>query len=94
MSVEAWQREVDDYYSVLRGLPNMEPEEQFEALSGIGARIAEIRTQTTRTPDRVYGAFRTNELDPMLAQCEYQFRVCSRLVAVQQSEAALAGRTI
>jgi hypothetical protein len=78
--------EIDDYMVLLRQLRSLPPDEVFLELSGITARMAELRLTCVRSESRRLVQLRTREIDPLLEECERQFRFHSRLQAVRQME--------
>jgi hypothetical protein len=91
MSAEvAWvievRGEIDDYMVTLRKLRSMLPEQVFMELSGITARLAELRLTCVRSESRRLAALRTRELDPLIEECDRQFRFHSRIQAVRTME--------
>jgi hypothetical protein len=50
----------------------------MEQISSMAARLIQIRCDVMRTESRHFQAFRTKELDPVLAQVEFQFKIHSR----------------
>ena len=80
------REEIDGYMVVLKTLRSQPPDEVFLALSGITARLAEIRLMCVRSESRRLVALRTREIDPVLDEVDRQFRFHSRLQAVRQME--------
>lgn len=85
------KEELDGYYARFKRFYAMSPTDVMLELSAIAARLIEIRGGLMRRDaDRIYKAFRTGEIDPLLDQCEFQFKLHSRVVAVYATEAELA----
>lgn len=80
------REELDSYLVALKQLNTMPPDEVFVTISGITARLAEIRVNLVRTDARRMTALRTKEVDPILEECDRQFRLHSRIQAVRQLE--------
>jgi hypothetical protein len=78
--------EIDDYMILLRKLRSLPPEQVFLELSGITARMAEIRMVCVRSESRRLAALRTREIDPLIEECDRQFRFHSRIQAVRSIE--------
>jgi hypothetical protein len=78
--------ELDDYMVLLKKLRAMPPDVVFMELSAITARLAEIRLTCVRSESRRLSALRTREIDPLLDECDRQFRFHSRIQSVRQAE--------
>lgn len=79
--------EIDDYMVMLRKLRSLPPDEVFLELSGITARLAELRLTCVRSESRRLTGLRTREIDPLIEECDRQFRFHSRIQAVRTMEA-------
>jgi hypothetical protein len=84
------QEEIDGYLVELRRLTSKTPEQVFIVLSGISARLVELRVQTFRSTSRRLAALRSHEIDPLLDQCDRAFRLHSRLQSVRSLDWELA----
>lgn len=84
--VEAVRIEVDGYMVHLKRLSSLLPEEVFTILSGISARVVELRIQCWRSESRRLSGLRVHELDPIIEEIDRQFRVHSRIQAVRDFE--------
>lgn len=73
-----WRKEVDDYLTMMQRFSTTDPGTVMEQISGMGARLIQIRCDVVRNESRLLNAFRTKELDPVLAQVEFQFKIHSR----------------
>lgn len=89
--LERWKSEVDDYHRKLRTFDEVEPDEIFIHLAGITARASEIRKDLMRMNHRAANAFRIHEIDPLITECDRQFKFWSRMVTVRGIDAQLAG---
>lgn len=85
--------EIDDYMVLLRKLRSLPPDQVFLELSGITARLAELRLTCVRSESRRLTGLRTREIDPLLEECERQFRFHSRIQAVRAMEWDHVGKT-
>jgi hypothetical protein len=81
--------EIDDYMVLVRKLRSLPPDEVFLELSGITARLTELRLMCVRSESRRLAALRTREIDPLIEECERQFRFHSRIQACRTMEADL-----
>lgn len=91
--LETWRREVDAYHQRMVGFSEVEPDDIFMDLAGISARMSEIRKDAVRSGRRDMNAFRTQEIDPLISECDRQFKYWSRVVTVRGIDAQLAGGT-
>lgn len=78
--------EIDDYMVLLRKLRSLPAEQVFMELSGITARLAELRLACVRSESRRLTALRSREIDPLIEEADRQFRFHSRIQAVRQIE--------
>jgi hypothetical protein len=54
-------------------------------LSSFSARMSEIRSQIIRSAGgKAEESFRTKEVDPFLNECQFQFKIWSRLITYAQ----------
>jgi hypothetical protein len=84
--VETLRAEIDTYLCGLRQLGSRPPEQVFTYLSGVSARLVEIRTQLWRSDSRRCAALRSREIDPLLEEVDRQFRFHSRIAAMVELE--------
>jgi hypothetical protein len=90
-SIESWQQEILEYYSVIRDFHQMEPDQVFSSLSALSARASEMRTMLVRNETRRAAAFRTREIDPFLEECDRQFKLHSRIQAIREFDLRMVG---
>lgn len=83
--------EVLSYYAEMREFGAMDVVDVFLSLSAWSARVGELRAYIVMRDDRKANALRTKILDPFLEQVDFQFKVHSRIQAVREMEARLAG---
>lgn len=86
-----WRVELDDYYETMRKFQAIEINDIFMALSAFSARASEIRSLLVRDQSRAANGFRTQEIDPFLAEVDRQFKVWSRIQAINELEVRLSG---
>lgn len=91
--ISGWRDELDHYYLQMQQFEQCEPDEIFMALAGFSARVSEIRTRLVRMQTRISQAFRTQEVDPFINECDRQFKLWSRVQAVREMDFKLSGRT-
>jgi hypothetical protein len=76
--VEEWRSELDEYLNMMQDWSHTDPGTVMEEISSIAARLIQIRCDVVRSESRAMQGFRTKELDPVLAQVEFQFKLHSR----------------
>lgn len=87
----AWRREIGIYYGTMKTLSDMEPTEAFISLSQWSARASEIRMQLGTTETKREATFRIRVIDPFIEECDRQFKIHSRIQAIREMDARLAG---
>lgn len=90
-NLDGWRAELSAYLAEMQKFEGMDPVEVFMRLSAFSARAAEIRFAITQSENRRHQAFRTQGVDPFIEQCEFQFRVYSRIQAVRDMEFRISG---
>lgn len=88
--MENLRAEIDEYYAEMALFPQMDLAEIFMRLAAMSARASGIRAQVVRSESRRIAAFRTREIDPLIEECDRQFRLWSRLQSVRQMEADMS----
>lgn len=89
--LQALQQELAGYLRSMQEFPSWDTDEVMRALSAMAARAAEIRLFCVRDNGAKANAFRTKEIDPFLDQCDFQFKVHSRIQSVREMEFRMAG---
>lgn len=84
--VTAAREEIDGYFVGLKQLGSMDPADVFLWLSGVTARLVELRMICFRNDTRRMNALRSRELDPLIEQCDRAFRLHSRVQSCRQVE--------
>ena len=87
---DALRAELDQYYAEVRDLGELESSEILMRMAGMTGRVSEMRKDVYRMTSRSYSAFRTQEIDPLLDECDRQFKFFSRAFAVLTLEAKLS----
>lgn len=90
-SLEGWKKEIGTYYTVMKMMIDMDPTEVFQTLSQFSARASEMRSQISRQETREQSNFRLRVLDPFIEECDRQFKIHSRIQAIREMDARLAG---
>jgi hypothetical protein len=83
--------ELSHYYQEMKKFNEMESEDVFRSLSAYSARASEVRGFLNQLDSRRSQALRTREIEPFIDECDRQFRVHSRIVAIRESDIRLAG---
>lgn len=81
--VRAWRSELDSYFARMKDFSVIEPDEVFRELSAMSARVSEIRGYLVRSQTRLANTFRTQEIDFFLQECDRQFKLYSRIMAIR-----------
>lgn len=95
--VQGYALELNHYYARLNAFTDMEPDEVLRELSGISARLTEMRSNCFRLADsgdrasRAADKLRIKEIDPMLEECERQFKYHSRIQAIREFDLKMTG---
>lgn len=76
--VNKWRKELDTYLDMMQTWSTVDPSTCLEQISSVAARLIQIRCELVRIESRNVQAFRTKELDPVMAQVEFLFKVHSR----------------
>ena len=84
--VAEWRQEIDGYYSIMQNFRGMMLDEILLDLSSFSARMNAIRTTIVRSESRLMNNFRTKEIDPFIEECDRQFKIYSRVGALQKQE--------
>lgn len=89
--VENYLAELHEYYRQMKGFNTMDAAEVFTCLSSFSARASELRSIMQMTSSQRGTAFRTKHIDPFLEECDRQFKVQSRIVAINEMDVRMAG---
>jgi hypothetical protein len=85
------RQEIDGYFCRLKQLNSLPPDGVFATLSAITARLGEIRLSLVRSESRRLTALRTREIDPLIDECDRQFRLHSRIQACRTFDWEVSG---
>lgn len=91
LGVPELQAELDGYLRTMQEFAGWEPDAVLLTLSSMAARMLEVRTRMVRDNGQRATAFRTKEIDPFLEQCDFQFKIHSRLLAAHELEFKMMG---
>lgn len=84
--IKKWRDELDGYLVLMQDWSNIDPSTCMEQIASMAARLIQIRCDVVRTESRNMQAFRTKELDPVLAQVDFQFKIASRRLSSMNLE--------
>ena len=84
--VNEWREEIDSYYKRMQDFKGLALDEILLDLSSFSSRMNAIRTTIVRSESRLMNGFRTKEIDPFIEECDRQFKIYSRLGALQKQE--------
>jgi hypothetical protein len=69
----------------------MEPDQIMVTLAGISARVIEIRANLVRREDRISQKLRTMEVEPLVDECDRQFKLWSRIQSIRELDWKMSG---
>lgn len=87
----AYMAELDAMRAVIVDYVKQDPSDVLLSISGLSARLTEIRADLQRSSSQICTALRTREVDPLRDELELQFRVWSRRIALLEWELKLSG---
>lgn len=76
--------ELSGYYERLKKFRDTEPDSVLIEISGISARLTEMRAVLQRQGNANANSLRTKEVDPLIEALDFQFKIHSRLLSVRQ----------
>lgn len=89
--LDGWKQEITEYYGQMKRMVDMDPTAVFQHLSQFSARASEIRSQIGPQEGKREAAFRIRIVDPFIEECDRQFKIHSRIQAIREMDARLAG---
>lgn len=78
--------ELDQYYAECKDYKDQEPDQVLIHISGVLARLTEVRAGLMRRNKGWAEQLRLKEVDPLLDSVDKQFRIHSRLQAIRQMD--------
>lgn len=90
-TIEAWKKEIAGYYSTMYDFIDTDAIKVFQDLSQFSARASEMRSRIGATASKDWQNFRIRVIDPFIEECDRQFKLHSRITAIQEMDARLAG---
>jgi len=92
---KAWVKEVQaeltTFYRLIQTFANLEPDEIMVTLAGISGRTCEVRAELVRREDRVAQKLRTMEVEPLIDECDRQFKLWSRIQSIRELDWKMSG---
>ena len=89
--LDYWKEEIAESYKIMKEMTDMEATAVFRLLSQFSARASEIRSQIGPQEGKREAAFRIRIIDPFIEECDRQFKIHSRIQAINEMDARLAG---
>ena len=90
-SISGWKTEIAGYYETMQEFIYTDAITVFQNLSQFSARASEMRSLISFSPGREETSFRTKIIDPFIEECDRQFKIHSRIQAINEMDAKLAG---
>lgn len=91
-SLDGWRKEIAQYYAVMKVMVDLDPTTVFQHLSQFSARASEMRSMIPSLKEtREQASFRLRIIDPFIEECDRQFKIHSRIQAIREMDARLAG---
>lgn len=81
-----YQVELSEFYTKVSDFHRQDSASVLRIISGIAGRCTEIRADLHRNGSARANKFRTSEVDPLLDALDLQFKIHSRLIAVNQMD--------
>ena len=86
VDADAVREELAGYYLEMESFREMQPKDILMRISSWSARVNHIRMHLIKIEDRSLAILRTKTIDPFLSECQFQFKVWSRLLSAEQLE--------
>ena len=90
-AIERLRVELNEYYEMLKLFHQQEPDQVLLQVSGISARLVEMRAILMRSGSQRANKLRTSEVDPLLDNLRLQAQLHSRLIAVRTLDFQMSG---
>lgn len=89
--IQNYLAELDVYYAAIKGFSEQEPDLVMQQVSAYSARLLEIRGMLQRMGSTRASQLRTREVEPMMEQLEFQFKIASRRISDREFDFRLSG---
>lgn len=83
--------ELDVYYTAVKEFAEEEPDIVLQQVAAFSGRLCEIRARLQRIGSVRANQLRTREVDPLMEQLDFQFRIASRLISMREFEFKASG---
>ncbi len=94
VSKQAVEDEIDLMLRAVRGMWDMEPDQVMRMISAMSARLTEMATHLHRLEGkREWRQVRTMQVERLLAECDRQFKLSSRMVEIRRQDMFIEGRS-
>lgn len=90
-ALQALRDELDGYYKAVKTFSEQEPDVVLQQIAGYSARLCELRALLQRNGSIKANQFRTREVDPLMEQLDFQFKIASRLLSAREFDFRLSG---
>lgn len=88
--IDPLRAELSQYREAMCKLKGQGTRDVLLQLSAWHARAVTMRAQVVRSESRRSNGFRTQEIDPFIEACDFQFRIWSRIQSFDDSEMRMA----
>lgn len=89
--IQGYIAELDVYYEALKAFAEQEPDMVLQQVAAFSGRLCEIRARLQRIGSTRANQFRTREVDPLMEQLDFQFRIASRQMSFREFEFKASG---
>lgn len=90
-TLAGWKKEIAGYYEIMYEFINTDSLTVFQNLSQFSARASEMRSRIGTTASKDWQNLRIRVIDPFIEECDRQFKYHSRIQAINELDARLAG---
>jgi hypothetical protein len=91
VALQQYLAELDVYYQALKVFAEQEPDMVLQQVAAFSGRLCEIRARLQRMGTTRANQLRTREVDPLMEQMDFQFRIASRLLSMREFEFKASG---
>lgn len=91
VTLQAYLAELDLYYVAVKKFADQEPDEVLQQVAAFSARLCEMRARLQRSGSVKANQMRTREVDPLVEQLDFQFKIASRLLSMREFEFRASG---
>lgn len=91
IDIAALRTEMNGYYAEAKEYKGWEPSQVLLHISGVSARLMEMRAALIRCNNKAATSFRTQEVDKLIEHLDMQFKIHSRLLTSRELEFKMSG---